>query len=277
MSNDPRDLPIGIFDSGVGGLTVLSAVSRLLPEEDLVYLGDTARLPYGTKSGDTITRYALQATARLVEREIKLLVVACNTATAAALPALRAAYPGLPVVGVVRPGAEAACKASPGGRILVLATESTVNNRAYQKAIAAIRPEASVTGVACSLFVSLAEEGWTDGPITEAVAVRYLEHARQAHGTPGPDCIVLGCTHFPPLAPAIARAAGPGVILVDSAESTAIAVKRDLHRLGLDRGLGKGRGRTVFLTTDNVARFARAGSIFLGRAVEEKDVELVTL
>lgn len=270
-----RTLPIGVFDSGVGGLTVLAAIKRRLPGENFIYLGDTARLPYGTKSSDTIARYALQTTAALVERKIKLLVVACNTATAAALPALQKAYPDLPVVGVIRPGAEAACKGSSKGDILVLATESTVKNQAYQKTISTIRPEARVQSVACSLFVSLAEEGWTDGPITEAVAVKYLA-GTNAGEKGGPDCIVLGCTHFPPLAAAIRKAAGTGVVMVDSAESTAEVVERDLLKLGILRDGNEG-GKIHFLTTDNVSRFVRTGSIFLGQPIAGDDVELVAL
>ena len=236
FDGNAAELPIGLFDSGVGGLTVLAALRKRLPNERYCYLGDTARLPYGTKSSGTIVRYSLQATEKLVERRIKLLVVACNTATAAALPELRKAYAPLPVIGVVEPGARAACKAvngkPGGGSIIVMATESTIRGAAYTKAIHALRPEISVTGVPCSLFVSLAEEGWMDGPIAEGIAARYLAHALKQCK---PDCIVLGCTHFPPLADSIAAVAGKDVTMVDSAATTAEAVEEELRRLGLIR------------------------------------------
>lgn len=279
-------LPIGLFDSGVGGLTVLAALRERLPFEHYCYLGDTARLPYGTKSSGTVLRYSLQTTEKLVERNIKLLVVACNTATAAALPALREAYAPLPVIGVVEPGARAACKAvngkSGGGNIIVMGTESTIRGGAYTKAIQAINPGARVTGVPCSLFVSLAEEGWMTGSIAEAIAERYLAPVL-AKGRP--DCIVLGCTHFPPLAPAIASVAGPGVPLVDSAATTAEAVQAALRELGLLRPEEAGEGqvqggspeRLHFLTTDAPERFARVGSLFLGMKLDSADLELITL
>ena len=169
--NPSASLPIGIFDSGMGGLTVLKAISGRLPGENLLYLGDTARLPYGTKSRDTIIRYTLKAAGRLVDEGVKMLVVACNTATCAALPELREHFAPLPVLGVVRPGAEAAVAASRNKRIVVIATEATIAGGAYQQAIASLCPEARVQGRACTLFVPLAEEGWMDGPIVEGIAI----------------------------------------------------------------------------------------------------------
>lgn len=278
-------LPIGIFDSGVGGLTVLSALRARLPREHYLYLGDTARLPYGTKSRETVTRYALQASAKLVDRQIKLLVVACNTATASALPALQEAFSPLPVVGVVEPGAQAACAASATGRILIMGTESTIQGGAYPEAIKAIRPEATVTGVPCSLFVSLAEEGWMDGLIAEAIAERYLAPVlgRNAPAGQRPDCIVLGCTHFPLLAAAIKSVAGD-ITMVDSAATTALAVQKELARLGLlrpeladEREAESPLSRLHFLTTDAPQRFARVGSLFLGMELDPDALELVTL
>jgi len=286
-NGNAAELPIGLFDSGVGGLTVLAALRERLPREHYCYLGDTARLPYGTKSSKTIVRYSLQATEKLVERRIKLLVVACNTATAAALSELRKAYAPLPVVGVIEPGARAACKAvgdkPDGGSIIVLATESTIRDAAYTRAIQALKPEARVIGVPCSLFVSLAEEGWMNGPIAESIAERYLAPALAASR---PDCIVLGCTHFPPLAQAIASVVGKDVILVDSATTTAEAVKHELKRLGLlqpdlpDAGGRRGEtpfGRLHFLTTDAPDRFAKVGSLFLGMDINPGQLELVAL
>ena len=158
-------LPIGLFDSGVGGLTVLDAMRRLMPGEDYLFLGDTARVPYGAKSQKTIVRYSLQAAAKLIGQRIKLLVIACNTATAAALPALRETWPDMPIIGVIEPGSRAACEASPSGDIAVIATESTIRSGAYAEAILRRRPEAQVRSLACPLFVPLAEEGWFDGPI----------------------------------------------------------------------------------------------------------------
>ncbi len=187
QSDAPRDLPVGVFDSGVGGLTVLRALVANLPHEDFLYLGDTARLPYGTKSPATVARYSVRAAECLMERGIKALVVACNTASSSALPALRARFPELPVVGVIEPGARAACEASASGRIAVLATEGTVAGGAYQHAIHAVRPEAQVTQVACQVFVALAEEGWSEGDAVDAVTERYL-----AHLDARVDTVVLG-------------------------------------------------------------------------------------
>lgn len=268
-------LPIGVFDSGVGGLTVLRALRRRLPREDLLYLGDTARLPYGTKSRDTVARYAVQAASKLVEKQVKMLVIACNTATAAALDELAARWPNMPVIGVVEPGAKAACAASKSGAIAVIATESTISNHAYHKAILRLRPEAVLTARPCSMFVSLAEEGWLDGPIVEGVARRYLEPLFPP-GPGAPDCLLLGCTHFPPLAPAIAAVLGQGVRIVDSAETTAAEVEERLN--ALDAANGQTRpGRAMFMTTDDVGRFVRTGGIFLGSPLGLEDVELVNL
>lgn len=282
MTSPTADLPIGMFDSGVGGLTVLKALRHRMPCEDILYLGDTARLPYGTKSPETITRYALQATAKLVERGIKLLVVACNTATSVALPALRAAYPAIPVIGVVEPGAQASCRASRRGHIAVIATESTIRGRAYHKAIHRLRPEAHIVGLACPLFVPLAEEGWLDGPIAEAIAARYLDPVfRPASGTESPeipDCLVLGCTHFPLLAQSIRNVIGKDVIIVDSAATTALAVQEELTQRDLVHPqAGDECGATRYLTTDDVPRFARTGTMFLGTPISHEEVELVDL
>ena len=279
-------LPIGLFDSGVGGLTVLRAMRALMPDESYLFLGDTARLPYGTKSPETIVRYALQATARLVARRIKLLVVACNTATSAALPALRSAYPHLHVVGVVEPGAEAACAASRSGRIAVIATEATIRGGAYERAILRIRPDARVQARACPLFVPMAEDGLVEGPLAEGMAARYLDdlfRLPRERGEETPDCLVLGCTHFPLLAGALARVAGEGVTLVDSAATTARAVRRILEEEHLTRpsgptaGVGLCPGSTRFLTTDDVPRFTRMGEFFLGVPLAPCTVELVDL
>lgn len=264
---------IGVFDSGVGGLTVLRALRAALPAEDFIYLGDTARLPYGTKTRDTVSRYALQSAEALMVRGIKALVVACNTASAAALPALRERCKGLPVIGVIEPGAHAACEASRTGRIGVLATESTIRGGVYEQTILQTRPEAVVTGLACQVFVALAEEGWTEGEAAIAVAERYLRPLlRQAR----PDTLVLGCTHFPALRPVIAAVAGTGVTLIDSAATTAARVAALLSERQLLR-MADTKGRTHFIATDGVRRFAAVGSRFLGSRIDADEIELVDL
>ncbi|EWY37689.1 glutamate racemase [Skermanella stibiiresistens SB22] len=273
-----HDRPIGIFDSGVGGLTVLRALRERLPAERLLYLGDTARLPYGTKSPETIARYAVQAAGLLVERGIKLLVVACNTASAHALDALRDAYPQIEVTGVIEPGAEAACAASASGRIAVIATESTARAGAYQHAIHRIMPEADVTTQACSVFVALAEEGWLDGPVAEAAARRYLAPLFQdAPAGSKPDTLVLGCTHFPLLSPVLEAVVGPDVALVDSARTTADVVAVMLERAGVASRSEHAPAEIRLLATDAPDRFARVAANFLPFPITPAMVELVDL
>src|SRR6267154_746006 len=267
-----RSLPIGVFDSGVGGLTVLRALRRHMPHEQFIYLGDTARLPYGTKSAETIQRYSLQAAAFLVSRGVKCLVVACNTASATALDALRLQYTSLPIIGVVQPGAEAGCGASASGRIAVIATESTVQGGAYQRAIKQLRADAEVTARACPLFVPLAEEGWTSGPIVEAIARRYLDDLFAARNAP--DTLLLGCTHFPVLRSALLQVVGDGVTIVDSAETTAVALKKLLVIQKLEQSAGA-LARVSFMATDSRERFARVAAHFLDEAMPSDAVELV--
>jgi len=266
--------PIGIFDSGMGGLTVMRALMARLPCESFVYLGDTARLPYGTKSADTVVRYAVQAAGALIRRDVKLIVVACNTASTVALPALEEALSPIPVVGVVEPGAEAAVAAAEGGTIAVIGTEATVKGGAYLRAIHARAANAEVVQQACPLFVPLAEEGLVDGEIAELVATRYL---KPVFAAAKPKALVLGCTHFPVLAPmlqnVIARLGGE-TRLVDSAATTAQAVADRLARNGLAQNAGAAPSY-AFLSTDAPERFARVGEIFLGRTPDA--VELVDL
>ncbi len=266
-----NDAAIGIFDSGMGGLTVMRALMARLPNERFLYLGDTARLPYGTKSADTVTRYAVQAAAALVRRRIKLLVVACNTASGVALPALHEAFAPLAVIDVIVPGAQAALAASPSGPIAVIATEGTVTAGAYPRAIHALAPGIAVSQQACPLFVPLAEEGLVDGEIVELVAHRYLDGLLAAK----PTCLVLGCTHYPALKTVIGRIAGDGVTLVDSAATAAMAVEQRLRddELGTQATAPSHR----FLVTDAPDRFARVGQIFLGRPIDPATVELVDL
>ncbi len=261
---------IGIFDSGVGGLTVLKRIAQRLPHEHLCYLGDTARVPYGTKSADTVIRYARSCAARLTERGIKLLVVACNTASAYALETLAGELP-VPVVGVVEPGARAAVSRSKNGRIGVIGTAGTVASGAYPRAIAALDPDICVFSKACPLFVPLAEEGWIRGELPRTVARTYLAEL-DARGI---DTLVLGCTHYPLLRGPIAHAAGPQVRLVDSAQETARAVETTLRESDLLRRASTA-GRHRFLVSDSPASFAKVGSRFLGHAlagVEWVDVQ----
>ena len=272
-----RDLPIGIFDSGVGGLTVYRALHGRLPEERFVYLGDTARVPYGTKSLSTVERYAIENARFLEAHGIKLLVVACNTASALALPAIRVGV-SVPVIGMIEPGAERAVREAKSGRVGVIATESTVRSGAYREAIRKLAPGATVTERACPLFVSLAEEGWAETEVARTVAEEYLGGLREQ----GIDALVLGCTHYPILRRVIQEAVGDGVRLIDSGEAAADAVAalldaESLRRGGFDTETGrllKARahaGRLCddldhFYVTDAAERFARVAERFLGIA-----------
>jgi len=273
-ASQTRRLPIGVFDSGVGGLTVLRALRQSLPHEDLIYLGDTARLPYGTKSSASISRYAGQATAKLQGRGIKLLVVACNTASAVALDALQEQMQPVPVIGVVEPGATAAVAARPGGRHLVLATEATVRYGAYRHAILGRDDRAEVRELACEMMVSLAEEGWTEGSIAEGIIRRYLEPLAELDFEP--DSVILGCTHFPLLRPAIRQVVAEGTAIVDSASTTAAVASAMLaeHDLLNDQ---QGPGRLRLMATDGASRFARVGGRFIGEDLDADDIELVDL
>jgi glutamate racemase len=270
--------PIGVFDSGVGGLTVLRALRAAMPDESFIYLGDTARLPYGTKSDQTVVRYSLQCAAVLVARGIRALVVACNTASASSLQALRLHYPELPIIGVIQPGAEAAVAASQSKHIAVIGTEGTIHGGAYQRAIRAVHAAASIEAVACSLFVAMAEEGWTEGPIVESVARRYLDPLFANTAQSAPDTLVLGCTHFPVLADAIRAVLPPQVRMVDSALTTAAAVRRRLQASDTAAGeISNSGGTMTWLATDSAARFARVGSIFLGETLLPQSIEIIDL
>lgn len=273
IEND-SDMPIGVFDSGVGGLTVLKAIRTALPNENLIYLGDTARLPYGTKSAVSIERYATQATQKLQESGIKLLVVACNTASAVALDTLRQQMQPIPVLGVVVPGARAAVEAKSGGSHLVLATEATVRLGAYGHAIRELDPVAEVREQACELLVALAEEGWTNGNIADAIIRRYLADAADSEFSP--DTIILGCTHFPLLRDSIAAIAGSDVAVIDSAVTTAAVVEDTLGKAAALR-IAEQPGYLRLLATDGATRFARVGGQFLGNRLNSSDIELVDL
>jgi len=263
--------PLGVFDSGIGGLTVARALFERLPREAVIYFGDTARVPYGPKSPDTVRRYSGEILAFLLSRGVKAVVVACNTSTAHALAYLRERSP-VPVVGVIEPGARAAVAATKTGIIGVIGTAGTIASGAYERAIKALRPDARVHGQPCPLFVPLVEEGWFDHPAAELIAREYLAPLQRA----GVDVLVLGCTHYPLLKPLLVRVmggGGPDVTLVDSAEETATAVAQELERLDLTSN-GSDHGHR-FVVSDDEAHFRKVGARFLGEKL--KQVEVVPL
>ncbi len=244
--------PIGVFDSGIGGLTVVAALQRLLPSEHIFYLGDTARVPYGGKSRRTIERYSVEIGGLLLAEQAKMIVVACNTASALAVPRMKELFK-TPIQGVIDPGASAACRASRNGRIGVIGTRATISSRAYDQAIHAIRADAEVFAEACPLLVPLIEEGLFDDPITDAVLHRYLDPLVAE----GIDTLVLGCTHYPLLRAAIGRVAGECVTLVDSAQNCAIAVHSELESHGLSAP-SRQIGSLQVALTDSTEGFLRA-------------------
>ena len=265
---------IGVFDSGFGGLTVLKALLELIPDADYAYFGDTARLPYGSKSVETVARYAVEAAHYLESHGAQMLVIACNTATALALDRITAAA-HVPVVGVIEPGAEAAAAATKNQKIVVIGTEATVSSHAYRKALEA--RGLSAREKACPLLVPLVEEGWVEHAITEQVARIYLGEAF-ADGFSDADTMVLGCTHYPLLKPLLHRVTPGHVSIVDSAESTARAVASRLQQLVPATAEGEERRalpRIKFFATDSVGKFRRLGERFLGHPIE--DVQHVDL
>ena len=256
---------IGVFDSGFGGLTVLKALLEVIPDADYLYFGDTARLPYGSKSVETVARYACEATKFLEQQGADLLVIACNTATALAVPQIRAAA-SVQVVGVIEPGALAAAAGSRSKKAVVIGTDATVSSHAYRKALAAVGIEAHEK--ACPLFVPLVEEGWVEHPVTEQVAKIYLAEAF-SDGFKSADVLLLGCTHYPLLKPLLQRVVPANVTLVDSAESTALAV-RNIMSVGRSSSTHSSPvNRWVnFFVTDSAEKFRRLGTLFLGRKIE---------
>lgn len=249
---------IGIFDSGVGGLTVLKELVARLPDEDIIYLGDTARVPYGIRSPDTIVRYSFENTRFLLSQDIKMLVIACNTASAISLEAVKNEFP-IPVIGVLEPGARAAVSATRSGKVGVIGTEATIGSRAYEKAIKNLNGEIEVHGLPCPLFVPLAEEGWIDNDVAELVAGKYLSRLRET----GIDTLVLGCTHYPLLKKVINRVMGQGITLIDSATETASEVTEVIARLNMKRS-GPARANRKYFVTDSPVRFEKIGKLFLG-------------
>ncbi|HWE43980.1 MAG TPA: glutamate racemase [Gemmatimonadaceae bacterium] len=254
--------PIGVFDSGIGGLTVARELMRQLPAESIIYFGDTARVPYGPKSPDTVRRYSREIAGYLRERGVKALVVACNTATAHALATLQAEEP-IPVIGVVEPGARAAVSATRGGRIGVIGTVGTIRSTAYERAIRALRPDAQIIARPCPLFVPLVEEGWLEHEATRLIADEYLGEFASGHV----DTLVLGCTHYPLLKPLIAAVLGPDVALIDSAEQTAAETRRVLEARGLLAPAGAPAVRR-YVASDAPDQFLRMAERFLGAPIE---------
>ncbi len=263
-----KSLPIGIFDSGIGGLTVMQEVVRVLPGEDIIYLGDTARVPYGTKSRETVVKYALENAEFLVYRGIKLLVVACNTASAYALSELSARL-SVPVVGVIEPGARMAVGITRTKKVGVIGTDGTIRSGAYFDAIKKIDSKVVVYLRTCPLFVPLAEEGWTDNQVALLTARVYLESFVEE----GIDTLVLGCTHYPLLKRTIKRVLGEEVVLIDSAEATSHEVRRVLseHRLLRTR---QNRGRFKFFVTDSPQRFQEVGIRFFNAPIKARLVSI---
>jgi len=254
-------LPIGLFDSGVGGLTVLREVARQLPKESTLYFGDTARVPYGSKSRDVICRFSLEIAQFLLHEKVKMIVVACNTASAFALPSLRARF-DVPIVGVVEPGAQSALSASRTGRIGVIGTEGTIESQAYSEAIHRLKSNLQVFGQACRLIVPLVEEGSLDKPVALEIVKEYLTPLMAKTV----NTLVLGCTHYPLLKNLLARVAGPQVRLIDSAEETARAVGRQLKDLQLEAPVGAPLLRRFFVS-DAPEKFEKIGQRFLGQAI----------
>jgi glutamate racemase len=261
--------PIGVFDSGIGGLTVVRELMRQLPNESIIYFGDTARVPYGPKSPDTVIRYSREIVDFLKGEGVKSIVVACNTATAHALPTLREEN-DLPIVGVIEPGSRAAARVTSSGRVGVIGTQGTVNSRAYEKAIVAAAPHARIVARACPLFVPLVEEGWLDTEVTRLVAHEYLDSLHEADV----DTLVLGCTHYPLLKGVIGEVIGRKVRLIDSAEETAAETAATLKKKGFAHA-NTNAARYRFIASDAPEQFLRVGGRFLGSSIDR--VETVTL
>ncbi|MBL7072056.1 MAG: glutamate racemase [Candidatus Omnitrophica bacterium] len=263
-----RKRPIGIFDSGLGGLTVLKEIRKILPGEDIIYFGDTARVPYGAKSRDTVIKFSVQNADFLVGLGVKMIVAACNTSSSFSLPTLRRRY-NIPVVGVIGPGAKGAAGATRKLKVGVIGTKATISSDIYKKEIKKINPKIDVIGASCPLFVPLVEEGWLNTDVTEVIARRYLAPLKQK----GIDSIVLGCTHYPLLKPVISRIFGKNVSVIDSASQTAKAVKKILDNNGISNNSGQARCR--FYVSDEPELFRKIGSRFLGSRINSvKRVEV---
>lgn len=257
-----KNRPIGVFDSGIGGLTVLKEIIKEIPDEDTIYLGDTARVPYGIRSPETVTRYSLENTRFLFSKDIKLLVVACNTASSISLDIIKKSIPA-PVVGVIEPGAKAAVRATRNKRIGVIGTEATIKSSSYAKSINKIDKDIEVCHLACPLFVPIVEEGWIDGEIATMIAERYLKDIKYK----GIDTLVLGCTHYPLLKGVISRVMGKDVTLIDSAVEVAKEIKEILKASDSKRDQ-QGNPLREFYVTDSPERFVKVGERFLENNIE---------
>ncbi len=249
---------IGVFDSGIGGLSVVKHLFMQLPRESVIYFGDTARVPYGSRSIDTIRRYALECTQFLMSFHVKYIVVACNTTSAVAMDDIKGLF-GNPVIGVIEPGARAAARATQNGRIAIIGTKATVSSNAYKKAIHTLNPDFKIYSQACPLFVPLVEEGMLEGPITESIIEYYLDPLLKE----GIDTLVLGCTHYPLLRPVIQKVVGRSVRLIDSGEEAAVEAKTQLINLGLELKDSPPLCHQFFVS-DHVANFEKIGADFLG-------------
>lgn len=269
MTINSINSPIGVFDSGIGGLTVVKELIRNLPDEDIVYLGDTARVPYGTKSGRTVIAYSHSNSEFLISKGVKLLVVACNTASSVSIPSLRAEF-DIPVIGVIEPGAKKAISVTAIGKVGVIGTPSTINSSAYTKAIHDLNPDIEVITKACPLFVPMADEGWVEGEIIERIAQQYLEPIKET----GIDVLVLGCTHYPLLKNTIQKIVGNGITLVDSAEETASQIKDILAQKNLLNDSNAESTREFYLT-DTSETFISVAGRFLGEKIDK--IEMVDI
>lgn len=263
MSASSVERPIGAFDSGVGGLTVVQAMRDLLPAEDILYLGDTARVPYGNKSPETIIRYSREIMAYMRSNNVKAVVVACNTASAHALAILQKEA-DIPVIGVIAPGVEAALAATRNGRVGIIGTQGTIHSAAYQNLLRQSQPDVVITAVAAPLLVSLVEENWLAHPATQLILEEYLAPMQAA----GVDTVVLACTHYPLLKPLAQRILGPGVVLVDSAQNAAAALARKLVMDELNRAPKSHAGQITICATDLPAQFSHLAERFLGEKLK---------
>ena len=269
MTRVIKSAPIGVFDSGIGGLTVVREIIRRLPRENIIYLGDTARVPYGTKSSRTVIAYSLNNAEFLVSRGIKMLVVACNTSSAVSLPSLSGELE-IPVIGVIGPGAKKAAEVTKSKRVGVIGTPSTIKSGAYKKALEAVSPDIEVYSRACPLFVPLADEGWTGGKISELIAEEYLAPLKEYDI----DVLVLGCTHYPLLKKTIQKVMGEGITLVDSAEETAKEIEGVLNEGGLLNKDAEAPSRKYYLT-DVSDTFVSVAGRFLGEKIG--NIEMVDI
>lgn len=260
-----KDNPIGVFDSGVGGLTVVKELIKEVPNEDIIYFGDTARVPYGTKSPSTVRRFSVENTLFLLKFNVKLLVIACNTSSAIGLSELQKFF-SIPIIGVIKPGAKAAIRSTRNGRVGVIGTSATISSGAYEREIRHLNNNIKVFGQSCPLFVPLVEESWLDGDIAEAVAAKYLNSLKKQKI----DTLILGCTHYPLLALIIKNVMGKGVKLVDSAEETAKEAKDLLEECGL-KSESKRKGKLKIYVSDEPAKISVSAKRFLGRRIDSAE------